>query len=51
MVLLEHNRGSFAKQPVMTEAAAEEDWDTVNGGFLDAVRVRDARHVHLEWVG
>ena len=39
-----------AAELVMTDAVAEEFWSTVDGGFLDAVRVRDARTDEIKWV-
>ena len=34
----------------MTEAATEKFCDTVSGGFLDEVRVKDASAADIQWV-
>ena len=42
--------GAVAEEPLMMEDDLEEFWDSVNGGYLQTERVREARKEEVEWV-
>ena len=45
-----YTAGPVAEEPVLTEEYEEEFFDSVNGGYLDAVKVRAARQEEIDWV-